>query len=511
MGLWEESTSGKGSREAILGLSAPASHYGLENISYIRPSRYYIGTSSGRSYRRCQRKWGFNSSFRLGLEHQGVENNIHFWFGSAIHWALEDYFGWNRFGDPRRALKAYYECFDVDDRPNGAGEHYDLGIGMLEYFLDWHQRHNEMCGFETAWFTHDGGYKLAEPFSEGAFPGTEIEICLDLGIRALVDAKSGSVVGELQYDGYTNSLRITNKSKWASNFSDDIVTPETLNICVEDWNNFDSEFYLQNVGEFSGEHRVKIQPICFHGTCDKIVKDKIGRLWIVDYKTAKGADTNKLDTDDQISRYLWAASQFLGMHIYGFVYLQLTKTVPKMPRVLQSGEISSDKSQKTTHYLYRAALTEKYGAASKAPQKNIACLNALAAQETAEGDSFIRWDMVTRTKEQQEATYYNILAEVREWLNTDKYLLPAPTRDCIWDCNFRDACLALEKGNFSEFDSAIANYGVRIKERDDSEPGWRAKLQWPKERPVGAPTAEELKIIDKSVQLNVVLDSKEEE
>ena len=83
-------------------------------------SRFTIRTSDRRVFRRCLRKWGLQSSLKANLQRKGTEQNIHFWFGSAIHYAMEDYHGYNRFGDPRRAFKAYYNAFDPETLPEGA-------------------------------------------------------------------------------------------------------------------------------------------------------------------------------------------------------------------------------------------------------------------------------------------------------------------------------------------------------------------------------------------------------
>lgn len=115
----------------------------------LTASKFHQRTSNCRVFRRCLRKWGYQSSLRRNLSGKGTEQNINFWFGTAIHYAMEDYFGYNKFGDPREAFKAYYKAFPEVDRPMGAGDHYDLGISMLTYFLYWYPKHNLAYGFET--------------------------------------------------------------------------------------------------------------------------------------------------------------------------------------------------------------------------------------------------------------------------------------------------------------------------------------------------------------------------
>ena len=113
-----------------------------------------------------------------------------------------------------------------------------------------------------------------------------------------------------------------------------------------------------------------------------IVCDKYGRYWILDYKTAKGADTNKLDTDDQISAYLWAFEKWFGIKPYGFIYLQLTKEAVQEPKRLKNGELSVDKKQKTTYSLLKQEIIKDYGTVNAAPDKLIQFLNHMASIES---------------------------------------------------------------------------------------------------------------------------------
>lgn len=483
-------------RYALVTMQAAPEMYGLDPMKYTDIPRYWIGVSTSRTFRRCLRKWGFQSSYRFGLDKQGTTENINFWFGSAIHFAMEDYFGWNKFGDPRRAFKAYYEAFEAVDRPNEAEEHYELGMKMLEYFLDWYPRHNQgLVGdhLETAWFIQDensGCWTLVPPHTEGADPGVEIGIELDLGIRLIVDADDGKIYARDIPDPLDPEARIF----------ESFVSADLTHIPLQ----VSDTIYTIKLG--SEEKSCKVVPIRFHGTIDRVCVDSFGRLYLLDYKTAKGADTNKLDTDDQVSRYMWAAEQYLGMPIEGFVYLQLTKDVPKAPRKLQKGGISSDVSQRTTRALYKQALVDLYGSVEAAPAANIKCLNALAEKEFPEGDPFIRWDFVLRTTHEKVATYYNILAEVMAMTDPNKPLFSSPTRDCIWDCPFRGACLALDKGAWEEFQLALEEYAPRQIERGADVPGWGCRVKWPEVPLAATVTPEELEL--DTTELNVILPDK---
>lgn len=62
-------------------------------------------------------------------------------------------------------------------------------------------------------------------------------------------------------------------------------------------------------------------PIHLKGKIDLLVRDKDGRLWVVDHKSgAELPSTKVLDIDDQFGLYLVAAEMFLGEKPYGAIH-----------------------------------------------------------------------------------------------------------------------------------------------------------------------------------------------
>lgn len=433
----------------------------------------------------------------MNLERVGTEQNINFWFGSGIHFAMEDYFGWNKFGDPRRAFKAYYECFKEEDRPDGASEHYDLGLAMLTYFLDWYPRHNRDMQFKTLWL--NDADEAVEPFSEGARPAVEEEFTLDLGLRVVVNVNTGAILGEYEE---SNPWVLFDAASYIPDWGvNKPIDPKDIDV-----NDASREYYLEDLKADRIEAiKVKIVPVCYHGTMDRIVVDRFGRWWILDYKTAKGADTRKLDTDDQISAYMWAAEQRYQHPIHGFVYLQLTKEVAKPPKRLKSGVLSVDKNQKTTYALFKEELIKDYGSVMKAPKKMIDMLNHLAEQESPEGDRYIRWDFVLRNDSQKIQTYNNIIGEAKLMLNPDLYLFPNPTRDCGWDCPFREVCIAQDQGRIDDAQTILNNeFKVRSTNKEHNLESWRDNIKWP-DSPLPKAEADDLTLQPAANIFNIIL------
>jgi hypothetical protein len=423
------------------------------------------------------RKWGYQSSMRQNLQRKGTETNIHFWFGSAIHFAMEDFFGENKFGSPVKAFQAYYAAFPASERPMGADEHYFLGIGMLEYFLEWYMPRNADMQFETVWWDKDKN--IVPPGTEDAKPLIEESFMLDLGIKVWADMETGDIVN------VTKDMQILTDDKGEYLHNGEITV----------WHDSPKQY-------------IKEVPLYYHGTLDRIVQDKFGRWWIMDWKTAKSADTNKLDTDDQISAYMWAAEQWFGRPIHGFVYVQLTKELIKPPRRLNNGSLSVDKKQKTTYQQLRNEIIRDYKEVSKAPAKLVDFLNVLASQETPEGDKFIRWDFVTRSQGQKKSTYRHILAEATMMADPNLYLFPNPTRDCIWDCPFRDACLLQDDGKEVEAQRWLSdNFEPRTRKEDGNIEPWRVGIPWPDKDKEGAAIGSlvEEMTLDANSILNVIL------
>lgn len=412
----------------------------IQNVSELMPSHFTIRTSDRRTFRRCRRKWEFMSSLKGNNQRKGTEQNTNFWFGSAIHFAMEDFHGWNRFKDPRRAFHAYYEAFPADEIPAGADAHYELGMAMLSYYLTWYDRHNISTGFETAWLDKEGNF--VPPKTEGAEPAVEVSFSINLSVWGAVSLKTQKIIA----------------SYWV--------------LC-------DLPAAEGDIAIVNGESCL-IVPIKYHGTMDRIVVDKYGRYWILDYKTAKSADTNKLDTDDQISAYLWAATKIFKVPFYGFIYLQLTKEAVQEPRRLKNGTLSVDKKQKTTYSLLKQEILKDYGKVSEAPNALIQFLNVLAASETPEGDRFIRWDFIKRDEEQLQSTEKYIYYELRSMLDLAQYAYPSPTRDCIWDCPLRDICISMDRNDKATIEELMLNWEQRPRNEDGNLDPWRENIKWPK-------------------------------
>lgn len=96
-----------------------------------------VRTSDRIAFKACRRKWAFSSHLKRNLGSTHLAGPL--WFGSGVHYGLEDYHGYNVFGSPADAFRAY--CIATSkqhyhDLPSDAHELFQLGTGLLDYYVE---------------------------------------------------------------------------------------------------------------------------------------------------------------------------------------------------------------------------------------------------------------------------------------------------------------------------------------------------------------------------------------
>lgn len=359
-----------------------------------------VRTSDRIAFKKCRRSWSWSSHLKQNLGPSYLASPL--WFGSAIHYALEDYYGYKHFETASDAFRAY--CIATSkqhlrDLPNDAEELYDLGVAMMDYY-------------ENGWLSTR---KPDETYWEDGIPQVEVnfEIPVPLEQHPLLKAYAA---------------------------------------------------------EHGADH------VLYRGTIDRVAIDEYGRLWVVEYKTAKRAEHMHYQTDPQVSTYVWAASHiYPGHEIAGVVYHQFIKNKPVQPRILSSGLFSTASNLMTSANLYKPALEAMYGSVGLAPQKNREFLTDLMLKEDENNDKFISRVYIERNKHMLEAEAQKILLEMEDMLNPDLPLYPNPTRDCSRMCSFLGACVSFDDG--SDFQAILdANFSPRDQAADRL---WRRRMPDP--------------------------------
>ena len=361
-----------------------------------------IRTHDRMLFKRCRRKWHWTSGIRGNLEPK--ERPIYFWFGHGGHYALEDFNGYNNYGHPVEAFKAYIEAckrskhtyMPVDD----LDEYVELGTAMLNYYMSWLQSRSPL---ETLWV--DG------------VPQVEVHVRVVLPREEMTEK-----------------------------------TQEMLKLWEEE---------LEEPIE-----------IIYTAGLDRVCYDPEALLWISDYKFFIRLSTMHLETDPQASAYSWVGDCLYDQPIEGFMLQQHLKTIPEGPHFnVSSSTYSVAQNQRTSHRMYRDALINLYGDVQSAPQGNIRFLNDLSAKESEDFDPFIRRDWIKRNPAQIAGEGTKIMLELEEMLDPGLPIYTNATKDCSWDCNLRDICIAVDRND--DWELTLADTTTNREEDDTS---WRNHL-----------------------------------
>lgn len=94
-----------------------------------------IRTSDRIAFKKCRRSWSWSSHLKKNLGPSYLASPL--WFGSAIHFALEDFHGYKHFDNAADAFRAY--CIATSkqhlrDLPDDAHELFGLGTAMMDYY-----------------------------------------------------------------------------------------------------------------------------------------------------------------------------------------------------------------------------------------------------------------------------------------------------------------------------------------------------------------------------------------
>ena len=178
----------------------------------------------------------------------------------------------------------------------------------------------------------------------------------------------------------------------------------------------------------------------YRGTYDGIVQDKDGFYWLLEHKTASRISTDHLPLDEQVVSYIWAAQQEYGIELEGVIYNILLKKTPTKPRELKNGGLSKAKNIKTTYDAYVDALEEYYDAVPWEEYEDI--LNYLQGRD----NEFFWRKKLTKTQDEIKDIEHRIYQEFQDMTDPDLKIYPRPSRDCIWKCDFREVCIAMNQG-----------------------------------------------------------------
>lgn len=160
-----------------------------------------IRTSDRITFRKCRRLWNWTSPLRGNLT--SVEAYTPFWLGHGIHFALEDFHGYNRFGSPSQAFLEFVTAFRKTSGlvlPDDWEDARDLAIGMMEHYLTWLKGRDPL---ETLWI--DRVPQVEVPFRvEIPFETPEYDIVVHEGIIDRVAEDQHGSLWLVEYKSHKN-------------------------------------------------------------------------------------------------------------------------------------------------------------------------------------------------------------------------------------------------------------------------------------------------------------------
>lgn len=186
------------------------------------------------------------------------------------------------------------------------------------------------------------------------------------------------------------------------------------------------------------------------GKVDGVVEDEYGLYWLLEHKTAAAIDTDKLPLDEQCTAYIWAAEQIYGVKLEGVIYNILRKKLPRVPEPLKKGGLSKAMNIDTTWQTYMEALVDLYGQ-EQAEVEAQGQYKEILTHLYEQGNKFFVRERVRRNRYEIANAGIQIAYEFLDMTREDLYLYRNPTRDCMWDCDFRSVCLCMSDGSDSQY------------------------------------------------------------
>lgn len=387
-----------------------------------------IHNSDRASFKACRRKWDYSSPARQSLT---VRADIHgvnkpMWFGTGIHWSLEQYYHPMLRRDPVESWKTW---FDIQWRGGIVTEEwldrvYDLNPQMVD--------RSTTLGKDPRALYKVHGLEDILPETEDS----EFDELLELGIQMMTFYKDYAA----RHDGF-----------------EVLFTEHDFSIPIWDYANnriltaVDKRVQSPNYG--------KVLEVHARGRMDGIWQKPNGKLGIIDHKTAGKLDPDleeKLESDEQITTYLWAAQleanyydlPHKGEPLEEVIYNVLRKAYPTEPTELKNGMFSVARETESTTYEILSAWINRNMPGVPLSEKQQYYLDYL--QEVGE-EQFIIRRPTRRNQEQLRNAGIRIYLESLDMLEDEIRIYPNFRGDwsCM-KCPFRPPCLATEQGSDSQ-------------------------------------------------------------
>lgn len=169
---------------------------------------------------------------------------------------------------------------------------------------------------------------------------------------------------------------------------------------------------------------------------DKIVEDRSGGLWAVDYKTGKNQlDPDWLILDPQLGRYHWGLEYLGYTPLRGVIYDEIRTKPPTLPKLLDSGRLEQRKNIQCDVYTYVREINKQELDMAK-HAKFVRYLHSQSEQW------FKRTPLPKDSPLTKQLIRETVMTAREMKTSEEKAEFPrTATKDCKWDCAFRNPCI----------------------------------------------------------------------
>lgn len=159
---------------------------------------------------------------------------------------------------------------------------------------------------------------------------------------------------------------------------------------------------------------------------------------------SEGDETSTLDLDDQIATYVWALRVFYNLNVAGFVYVEIRKAFPDVPkpltRLYKGRKYSTDKTFFTTF-----TVASEFLAANDTTAYADGLYNDYLQWLLREGPKFHQRHKITKNEYELEQIGLNVYYEALDMINNPR-IYPTPGRFQCRNCAYRQPCLGQNQG-----------------------------------------------------------------
>jgi hypothetical protein len=412
------------------------------------PDKYEVvplHNSDRGSFRRCREYWNWSSPARQNLtiraDVHGI--NLPLWFGTGIHYALEQHYSPAIMRSPVEAWKTW---FDIQWRGGIVTEEW------LDRVYDLNPKEVDIRGVGGTWQVRGLEDILPDPQHE------EFDELFILGTEMMTF-----------YERY---------AKINDDF-DVLLAEHTFSIPIWDYEN-DKVLTRVDIREESPNYGKELE-VHARGRVDA-VKRRVGteRLGIVDHKTTAKVEENLpviLETDEQCTSYLYALeieAQYYDLPHKGepmeeVLFNVLRKAYPKPPTILKDGySFSLNRLAESTTYEMLMEYIESFPQATKEMlwprgfnEKQQEYINYL---RDVGDEQFVLRFPVRRNRHQLANAGYRMYLEAMDMLDPNVRIYPNQRNDwkCL-NCQFRAPCIAKMDG--SDWEQLIRDNYTTAKDR----------------------------------------------